>query len=82
MWFKVLLTALRNLCIFGTIVASVVATPNMFDQSFLRQGCEKTKILSFVGEIDVVCGRARPGNHILVCVGHGCADVVKRVLFL
>ena len=72
MWFEILLTTFGDLCIFGAGGRSVAVVLYGFDQSFLRQGSEKTKILSFIGEVDVVRQRARPRDHIFICVGHGC----------
>ena len=82
MWFEILLTTFGDLCIFGAGGRSVAVVLYGFDQSFLRQGGEKTKILSFVGEVNVVCRRARPGYHVFVYVGHGCARPVDCVLII
>jgi hypothetical protein len=80
MWFEIFFTTLGNLRVFGAAGRSVVAIPKVWFGLFLRQSSEKTKILSLIGEVDIVRRRTRPGDNIFICVGHGCAGAIKRML--
>lgn len=82
MWFEVLFTTLGDLCVFGAGGRLVAGMFDGFDQSFLRQGSEKTKILSFIGEVDVVRRRARPRDYVFIYVGHDCMRSLRCVLVL